>query len=70
MISTQCYRASFMDPIYERNVGKDKVLRTAAPFVYSYHNWKEARTKDGTLDKVERKEQSSFLDIQHILELL
>ena len=46
---------SFMDPIYERNVGKDKVLPTAAPFVYSYHNWKKARTEDGTLDKVKRK---------------
>lgn len=45
----------FMDPIYERNVGKEKVLATAAPFCYSYANWKKARTEDGTLDKVERK---------------
>lgn len=45
----------FMDPIYERNVGKDRVIGTAAPFVYSYHNWKKAREEDGTLDKVKRK---------------
>ena len=45
----------FMDPIYERNVGEDKVIGTAAPFVYSYHNWKKERTRDGTLSKVKRE---------------
>lgn len=33
----------FMDPIYEMNLGKEKVLPTAGPFVYSIDNWKRQR---------------------------
>lgn len=44
----------FMDPIYERNVGKERVLPTAAPFCYSYENWKKARKEDETFKNVER----------------
>ncbi len=46
---------NFMDPIYERNVGKERVLPTAAPFVYSIHNWEEQRKSEGHFDKVKRE---------------
>lgn len=35
----------FMDPIYIRNLGENKVLKTASPFVYSYENWKRSRSQ-------------------------
>lgn len=35
----------FMDPIYIRNLGEDKVLKTASPFVYSFENWKRNRSQ-------------------------
>lgn len=35
----------FMDPIYIRNLGEDKVLKTASPFVYSLENWKRYRSQ-------------------------
>lgn len=44
---------AFMDPIYERNLGKGCVLPTAGPFVYSIHNWKEQRDKEGIKPKRE-----------------
>ena len=45
----------FMDPIYEMNLGKEKVLPTAGPFVYSIHNWETQRKSEGHFKKVKRE---------------